>query len=270
MAIIRVEKNKNYTAMSNEHLRNKNLSLKAKGLLSMMLSLPDEWEYSVNGLVAICQEGKASVKSTLKELKDNGYLKVEKLTPDKTKNGRIGYVYIIFENRKQEPGFQPLEFQPLENQPQLNTNILNTNIYNTNNTTNNSNTNNTNNNIQKKKEKKLKKEKRKIDLEDEFETLWKLYPNKQGKINARKSFIKHRQSGVEYQTIEKGLKRYVDYCKTIKDKKYIKHGSTWFNQMCWEDDYTVSSNSKMMSHNYDVDELEKQLLSKNNKTKSNT
>ena len=57
MAVIRIEKNKNYTVMSNYHLRDKNLSLKAKGLLSIMLSLPEGWHYNVRGLASICKEG---------------------------------------------------------------------------------------------------------------------------------------------------------------------------------------------------------------------
>ena len=70
MAVIRVNKSKNYTVMSNYHFKDKNMSLKAKGLLSMMMSLPDNWNYSVEGLVTICKESKTSIQSTLKELED--------------------------------------------------------------------------------------------------------------------------------------------------------------------------------------------------------
>ena len=69
MAVIRVEKNSNYTTMSNKHLRDKRISLKAKGLLSQMLSLPDDWGYSVGGLASVNQEGEKAIISTLKELK---------------------------------------------------------------------------------------------------------------------------------------------------------------------------------------------------------
>ena len=72
MAIIRVEKQKNYTVMSNHHLQDGNLSLKAKGLLSMMLSLPEDWVYSVEGLVSLCKEGRDAVRSALTELEDTG------------------------------------------------------------------------------------------------------------------------------------------------------------------------------------------------------
>lgn len=127
MAVLRVNKTKDYTVMSNEHLRNKNLSLKAKGLLSVMLSLPEKWDYSVAGLVAISKENETAVKSTLAELRDEGYLIVTKLMPNETKSGRIEYVYDIYETPKQEGKKQGvenlgLEILGVENQGQLNTN----------------------------------------------------------------------------------------------------------------------------------------------------
>lgn len=138
MAVFKIHKHTNYTVMSNVHLRDKNLSLKAKGLLSLMLSLPEDWDYSINGLVAICNKEKEhAVKSTLKELKDNGYVEIKKYHID----GRYQYEYNVFEEPKKQiqeeeiQGLenQPLEFQPVENHPlykytnKLNTNKLNTN-----------------------------------------------------------------------------------------------------------------------------------------------
>ncbi len=64
MAVFKVEKIKNYTIMSNHHLQNKNLSLKAKGLLSFMLSLPENWDYSLAGLVKNSKESKTSIRNT--------------------------------------------------------------------------------------------------------------------------------------------------------------------------------------------------------------
>lgn len=141
MAVIRVNKTSNYTVMSNYHFKDK-MSLKAKGLLSLMLSLPDNWDYSINGLVAICTESETAIKSTLQELKRLGYLEIIKIMPDKSKSGRIEYIYDIYETPKQEgkkQGLenlplenQPLEIQPVENVGQLNTNPLNTKEENTN------------------------------------------------------------------------------------------------------------------------------------------
>lgn len=141
IAVIRVIKNKNYTVMSNTHLKDKRLSLKAIGLLSVVLGLPDYWHYTVNGLVGIVKDGKDSVESAIKELKKNGYLRVEKIYPNENSN-RIQYQYTFFEN-PQEVGFQPLENQGVENQgvetqgvenpyAYKDTNIPNTNKLNTN------------------------------------------------------------------------------------------------------------------------------------------
>ena len=74
MAIFRVEKNKDFTIMSNHHLRNKSLSLKAKGLQSLLLSLPDIWEYSQKGLAKLCKDGVDSISTTLQELEEHSYL----------------------------------------------------------------------------------------------------------------------------------------------------------------------------------------------------
>ena len=98
MPVMRVNKNKNYTTMSNVHLRDLNLSLKARGLLSTILSLPENWNYSIGGLVAICKENESSVKSGLNELKNAGYMVVEKLYSDESGTGKFKYVYNIFEN----------------------------------------------------------------------------------------------------------------------------------------------------------------------------
>lgn len=135
MAIIKINKTKDYTVMSNYHLKEKEMSLKAKGLLSQMLSLPEKWDYSIAGLVAINKENETSIKNTLKELQDFKYLKVTKLLPDKTKTGRIEYIYDIYEQpyEKQEVENLGVEFLGVENQGQLNTNNKNTKKLNTNN-----------------------------------------------------------------------------------------------------------------------------------------
>lgn len=75
MAVIRVSKTKGFSVMSNYHLRDKNLSLKAKGLLSMMLSLPDGWHYTIRGLASICKEGVESISSGIRELEKCGYVR---------------------------------------------------------------------------------------------------------------------------------------------------------------------------------------------------
>ena len=74
MAVFRIEKTRDYTVMANHHLKNRTLTLKAKGLLSVMLSLPEEWNYTTRGLAAICREGVDSIGAALRELEDAGYI----------------------------------------------------------------------------------------------------------------------------------------------------------------------------------------------------
>lgn len=139
--VFRVDKTQDYTIMCNYHLREKNMSLKAKGLLSWMLSNNDNWDYSLAGIISNCKENESAIKSTLKELQDFGYLEINKLMPESitsetgTKTilrSRIQYEYIIHEKPIQESKIQEvenlyLENQHLENPAQINsiTNITN-------------------------------------------------------------------------------------------------------------------------------------------------
>lgn len=101
MAVFRVEKNRGYTVMSNHHLKDTSLTLKSKGLLSMMLSLPDEWNYTTRGLAAICKEGVDSIGAALRELEKHGYIIRNQLRDSK---GRISDTeYIIYEQPQHKP-----------------------------------------------------------------------------------------------------------------------------------------------------------------------
>lgn len=129
----RINKNRNYTVMSNYHLRDKNLSLKAKGLLSFMLSLPETWDYSMNGLVFICKENITSIRSTLSELEKFNYLKREQI---RDKEEKFKYNYLIYE----EPYSPTRHIENLhtdnlhtDNVRQINTKEINTELINTNN-----------------------------------------------------------------------------------------------------------------------------------------
>ena len=252
-SVCRVNKNANYTVMSNYHLRSTNLSLKAIGLLSKVLSLPENWDYSISGLTAICKEKETAIKAALDELKHWGYLVVTKLMPNETNSGRIEYVYDFYEySEKDTPdadqndddtydedgdvstvsvkkapqgaekqGIEnlpleilPIEIQAVENRRQLNKDISSKDV--------------------------LSKEELKTDYKEEFENLWSLYPNKKGKTNALKDYISARKSGVKFEDVLSGLYKYIEYINLEKTpEKYIKHGSTWFHQHCWEDDYTT-------------------------------
>ena len=98
MAVFRIERTRDYTVMSNHHLRNANLSLKAKGLLSMMLSLPEDWNYTTRGLAKICKEGVDAIGAALRELEAAGYIVRHKL---RDRQGRISDTeYVIYEQQQ--------------------------------------------------------------------------------------------------------------------------------------------------------------------------
>ena len=94
MSVFRIEKNKNYTVMSNYHLRDRNLSYKAKGMLSFMLSLPDDWDYSMDGLCVISKESRDGIRSIIRELEEYHFVKIEKVRGAK---GYFFYNYFIYE-----------------------------------------------------------------------------------------------------------------------------------------------------------------------------
>lgn len=168
MAVIRVEKTKDYTTMSNYHFREKDMSLKAKGLLSMILSLPEDWDYTLEGLSLLCKDGVDSVRTALRELKEFGYVETARVRDEK---GHLRDAeYVVYERpvtlheeksaaeQKEQEEEKPVLEEPileeptlekpilenptldnptlekpiLENPRQLNTNISSTNILNTN------------------------------------------------------------------------------------------------------------------------------------------
>ena len=95
MAVFRIERTRDYTVMSNHHLRDKALSLKSKGLLSMMLSLPEDWNYTTRGLAKICKEGVDAIGGALRELESAGYIVRHQL---RDRQGRISDTeYVIYE-----------------------------------------------------------------------------------------------------------------------------------------------------------------------------
>ena len=140
MAVFRVERNTGYTVMSNHHLRNKELSLKAKGLLSQMLSLPEDWDYTLAGLSYINREKIDAIREAVRELEKAGYIVRSR---ERDEKGRLrGTEYIIYEQPQQPISDYPtlenptldnpmLEKPTLENPTQLNKDILNTDLLNT-------------------------------------------------------------------------------------------------------------------------------------------
>lgn len=133
MSVFKIEKTKDYTVMSNYHLRDRNLSYKAKGLLSFMLSLPEDWDYSLAGLCSISKESRDGIRSILRELQEHHYVEIEKVRGDK---GYFEYNYLIYEiphfvdleNEKNNPDMENphLDTPSVETPTQINTNITNT------------------------------------------------------------------------------------------------------------------------------------------------
>ena len=141
MAVFRVEKNKGYTVMSNHHLRNESLTLKAKGLLSQMLSLPETWDYTLQGLSIINREKIDAIREAVKELERAGYIVRSR---ERNEKGQLkGADYIIYEQPQPPTSDKPilenpmldnptqenpmLENPTLENPMQLNKEVLKTN-----------------------------------------------------------------------------------------------------------------------------------------------
>lgn len=194
MSVFRIEKTNNYTVMSNYHLREREMSLKAKGLLSLMLSLPNDWDYTIEGLVSICKENETAVKSTLKELKDFGYLEIKKVQNQK---GQFEYEYNIYEKpQRKKPEVENLRVEnpSVENQGQLNINKQNTKKINT-------------NNIKEKINKKKYGDFGNVLLTDEeYIKIQKLFPN---------DYINRIQTLDDY--IQSKGKKYKDFVATLKN-----------------------------------------------------
>lgn len=172
-----------------------------------------------------------AVSKWIKDLKDIGYIEINYIYKDNSKEIEKRIIKLIGINKSERVSIidddvlinddtgvnkylQGYKSEFKDNNTRLNNKINNINIYN-----------------------------------DEFEKLWKKYPRKQGKSNALKAYIKARKSGVEYDTILNGIEKYSEYCQNI-DSQYIKHGSTWFNQQCWDDDYSVVEKEKRGNYTF--------------------
>lgn len=220
MAILRKQQRNQYTVIDQSIFKDSTLSMKAKGLLCQMLSLPDGWDYSIEGLTTLVSDGESAVRSALRELQEAGYFRREQIRKD-GKIAKIEYIIseckncenLVVENLKQENLKQ-------ENQAQSNTNISNTDLSNT-----------------------------KGVIYTEFENLWSLYPKKQGKEKAYSCYERARKSGTTYEEVEQGIYAYKDYIKANSvDMQYIKMGSTFFSQKAWQDDWAIRTNKTETRH----------------------
>lgn len=214
---IKINRNKNYTTMSNYHLRDKELSLKAKGMMSLMLSLPDEWEYSIDGLTTLSTDGKDSINSALKELENKHYLIRTQQFNDKNKFD--GYRYDLYECPYLEiPSTEkPYTENPqTENPPQINKEL--------NKELNNKILNNKENTKESEKESKI------LELFNEF---WDIYPRKVDKKGSYKAF-KNIENIIEIAPeIISAVKKHKQ-TRQWQDIQYIPHPTTYLHQERWE------------------------------------
>lgn len=261
---IRVEKTSNYSIIHNGFLRRSDLSWKAKGILTYILQLPDEWNINLNELMRHATDGESSFKSGWKELKDAGYIERR---PVKDPNSKkiTHWETIVRENvdistsepqGENPPSGKPtgwkthsVESHSVENQQLLNTNNTNNLELSTNNTNEHfegepSQASHCDTNVRKSDtEKEIEKEidtESDSDLKKRFESLWSIYPNKKGKQPAFRHYKAAIKDGVKDDEIKKGIEA---YSQEIESKgtspQYVKHGSTFFSQRAWEDDYTA-------------------------------
>lgn len=236
MSVCRVEKSKNYTVMSNYHLTDRGLSLKAAGLLSKILSLPEDWDYTIEGLASICREGKDAVRSAVEELEAAGYI-IRRQTHSAA-GTFAGNEYIIYEYPHSADS-QPLSGFPTtvnpstdnpssekpstENPTELNTNIQNTKELST--------------NIPPKAprsgRRSLKKE---PDWKPErFAGLWKCYPRGENKQLAIAEWDKLRADDDTINAMARALiaqKKTEDWQNGIG----IPHLCRWLKNRRWEDE----------------------------------
>ena len=250
--IFRVNKTRDYVVMSNRHFREKQMSLKAKGLLSEMLSLPDDWDYSIAGLVAINKESVTSIKTALAELQKFGYLKIEKIYPDKSSSGRIEYVYNVFEF----PQNQPLEIQNIENQEIEKQGVENQPLENKreyNNKKQNINNKNINNKVYNKAE----------SFKNQFNEICISLPKVRLLTKTREVHIK-----MLLETLDKSGLATAEYLKMVENSDFLSGRSgKWRATFDWivtpsnavkiiEGNYSGEENPKSQS-SYDINELDK-------------
>lgn len=221
MAVLRKQKKGNFTVIDNTVFKDNSLSLKAKGMLCQMLSLPDNWAFTIKGLVKQCKDGKDSVMSALNELEEAGYFR---RVQAKSEGKFAGFDYIVSETKIADSPYaeNPNTEKPNTEIPNAeNPNILNTNPSNTD--LSNTDSQNTD------------------ELYIEFEKLWSIYPRRQGKKKAFEYYKKAKKDGVTFEEVRNGIETYKAYIEAEnRDMEFVKQGSTFFSQRAWEDEYEVA------------------------------
>ena len=228
MPVIRIEKQKNYTIMSNYHLQDRNISLKAKGLLSYMLSLPDYWEYSITGLASICKEGPDCIRSTVQELEEAGYITRNR---QRLENGQLGGIEYVVRERPVES--QDADKPISENPTQAEVTVENPRQI---------------NNVSKKERTKKSpynppRDKNAIFEEHSFNQFWDAYPKKVSKQAAIKAWNRLKPSAELVMVILSALSKQKKLDQW-QNQQYIPNPASWLNGKRWEDEIPVESEKK--------------------------
>ena len=222
MGVIRVEHNANYTTMSNYHLRDNRLSLRAIGLMSKMLSLPDDWDYTVGGLAAIVKEGRDAVRKALMELEAAGYLVREQ---GRSSGGNFaGNDYTLFE----EPHSSPLTEKPSTVKPSADIPSTDSPL-----TENPTELNNVYNQVTKRQ--KQAPAPSPSWMPELFERFWKAYPCKRDKAAARREWDKLKPDRELMRVMSAAL----DRAKTSDEWQRgigIPYACRWLSHHRWEDE----------------------------------
>jgi len=197
--VFRVHKTIDFTTVSTHHLRNKELSLKAKGLLTLMLSLPEDWDYSVMGLAALSKDGKDAVMSTLNELSTAGYVNVESYRNDK---GQYESVYNVYESPNRENRCGKSES---DNPTQYN--IINKD-----------------NNIPSVNDSKESITSPKGEVDELFEKFWNLYGKKSQRAQAERMWKRLTKADKD-----EVLSRVAAYVASTPDVQYRMNPATYLN-----------------------------------------
>ena len=268
-SIKRKKAGNNFTILSNDFLEDKKLSLKAKGLLAYILSLPDDWKIWFEEIVQHHSDGITAVRNAWKELENEGYAQTVKVMNEETNMVKFWYKEVsdtktFVKNKSKKTaesldmtedsldtgfldvedldvgfldvGFLDVGFLDVENLKLLNTNKPNTNKPNTNKINNSS----------------ISKKSNDLLLEKEFETLWKNYPNKTGKPKALKSYISARKKKTTFEEVEKGLADYNKYLE-IQQKTWdlkARGGAVWFGNQAWADELDLSDTATKSTGGY--------------------
>lgn len=213
----------NFTILSNDFLRDEKLSLKAKGLLAYILSLPDDWKIYFEEVEKHHSDGVRGVRSAWKNLEEQGYARTVKVK----EKGRIKeWAKEVADFKFPDSGFVDVENVDVEILHVENSSLLNTNKQSTDKPkTKPTKDNTTNKSVE-------------LDLEKRFEILWKLYPRKAGnKQKAKAAYKKAVKSGVEDATIKQGI---LNLIAEKRESRFIPHGQTWFCNERWNDEPLVS------------------------------